>query len=236
MSVLGALSNSMTGVKVPSFLISHHIAGVGGLCVAATCHQAWESSQPTLQQLRKAKQRDTKFWTTLTCAPGIPPRFVRSEELWWSGLGQGPTRWKKSEVHAFQRLLSAVHVWCWVLSSAKSVQSDCQTAHNFFPFESTVSARSSAKVRGSSKFTLFAWWTLCWQPACVTLDMMEFLQQAQLRFPGFDAIDVIAVQYITSKFSKKQQKITQISSITSYGKDLAQASVTPAPNARRYTA
>ena len=132
MSVLGALSNSMTGVKVPSFLISHHIAGVGGLCVAATCHQAWESSQPTLQQLRKAKQRDTKFWTTLTCAPGIPPRFVRSEELWWSGLGQGPTRWKKSEVHAFQRLLSAVHVWCWVLSSAKSVQSDCQTAHNFF--------------------------------------------------------------------------------------------------------
>jgi len=66
--------------------------------------------------------------------------------------------------------------------------------------------------------------------------MMEFLQQAQLRFPGFDAIDVIAVQYITSKFSKKQQKITQISSITSYGKDLAQASVTPAPNARRYTA
>ena len=69
MSVLGAftnlptragLSNSMTVVKVPFFLISHHIAqfedGWAAFCVAATCHLAWESSQPTLQQLRQAKQ------------------------------------------------------------------------------------------------------------------------------------------------------------------------------------
>ena len=32
--------------------------------------------------------------------------------------------------------------------------------------------------------------------------MMEFLQQAQLRFPGFDAIDVIAVQYNQQIFKK----------------------------------
>lgn len=69
MSVLGALthlptragpSNSMTVVKVPYFLISHHIAqfedGWAAFCVAATCRLAWESSQPTLQQLRRAKQ------------------------------------------------------------------------------------------------------------------------------------------------------------------------------------
>lgn len=132
----------------------------------------------------------------------------------------GPRRHKVKKVWSacISKAFSAVHVWCWVLSLAKSVQSDCQIAHNFFPFQPTFSARFSAKLRGSSKFTLFAWWTLCWQPACVTLDMTEFLQQAQLRFPGFDAIDVIAVQYITSKYSKKQQKITQTCNITSYGK------------------
>ena len=72
------LSNSMTVVKVP-YLISHHIAqfeaGWAAFCVAATCHLAWESSQPTLQQLRQAKQDLLDMMEFLQQAQPLFPGF-----------------------------------------------------------------------------------------------------------------------------------------------------------------